>query len=75
MVMIWPWWLVPKVNPQRSKRLPRIRFKLRVLKKMLKLMQTLKELRCEGVEFKALEIMFCKDILVHLRLHTFCKME
>jgi hypothetical protein len=39
MVMIRLWWLVPKVNPQRSKRLPRIRFKLRALKKMSKLMQ------------------------------------
>jgi hypothetical protein len=39
MVMIRLWWLVPKVNPRRSKRLPRIRFKLRALKKMSKLMQ------------------------------------
>jgi hypothetical protein len=73
--MIRLWWLVPKVNPQRSKRLPRIRFKLRALKNMPKLMQTLKELRCEGVELNALELMFCKDILAHLRLRTFCKME
>jgi hypothetical protein len=38
-------------------------------------MRTLKELRCEGVEFNALKLMFCKYILVHLRLRTFYKME
>jgi hypothetical protein len=75
MVMIRLWWLVTKVNPRRSKRLPRTIFKLRAFKKMLKLMQTLKELRFEGVEFNALELVFCKDILAHIRLHIFCKME
>jgi hypothetical protein len=38
-------------------------------------MRTLKEPRCEGVEFNALELVFCKDILTHLRLCTFRKME
>jgi hypothetical protein len=75
MVMMWPWWLVPKVNPRELKRQPRIRFKLIALKKMPKLMQALKEQRCEGGDFNALELMFCKDILAHMRLHSFCKME
>jgi hypothetical protein len=38
------------------------------------MMQTLKELRCEGVNFNALRLVLCKDILAHLRLHTFCEM-
>jgi hypothetical protein len=42
---------------------------------MPKLLWKLKELSCEGVEFTALEHMFCKDILAHLRLHTFHEME
>jgi hypothetical protein len=75
MVMIRLWWLVPKVKPQRSKRLLSVRFKERTLKKLPKLMQTLKELRCEGVEFNALELVYCKDILAQLRLSIFCKME
>jgi hypothetical protein len=48
--------------------------KLRVLKNTLKLMRTLKELRCEGVNFNALGPMLCKDILAHLRLLTFYEM-
>jgi hypothetical protein len=66
---------MPKVSPRRLKRLLRIRVKLGALRKMLKLMQTLKELMCEGVNFNALKLVFCKDILAHLMLHTFCEME
>jgi hypothetical protein len=66
---------VPKANPWRLKRLQKIRFKLRALKRTPKLKQMLKEVRCEGLEFNALELVFGKDILAHLRLHTFCKME
>jgi hypothetical protein len=45
--------------------------KLRAPRKTLKLMGSLKELRYEGVNFNALGLVFCKDILAHLRLHTF----
>jgi hypothetical protein len=48
---------------------------LRALKKMPKLMRTLEELRCEGVNFNALELVFFKDALAHLRIHIFCEME
>jgi hypothetical protein len=48
--------------------------KLRAPGKMMKLMLSLKELRYEGVNFNALGLVFCKDILAHLRLRTFCEM-
>jgi hypothetical protein len=48
--------------------------KLEGPKKTPKLMQTLKELRCEGVNFNALGLVVCKDIMAHLRLHTFYEM-
>jgi hypothetical protein len=51
-----------------------ILLKLRALRKMPKLMRTLKELRCEGVNFNALRLVLCKDILAQLRLHTFFEM-
>jgi hypothetical protein len=66
---------VLKESPRRLKRLLRIKFELGTLRKTPKLMWTLDELRCEGVEFNALEFVFCKYILVRLRLHTFCEME
>jgi hypothetical protein len=44
-------WLLLGVNPQMSKKLPRVKLKLVPHKKTLKLMLVLKELRCEGVEF------------------------
>jgi hypothetical protein len=60
-----------KIRPPESI----LRFKLSTLKKTMKLMQTLEEMQCKGVEFNALKIMFCKYTLGHLRLHTFCEME
>jgi hypothetical protein len=33
------------------------------------------KLRCEGVEFSVFELMFCKDILAHLRHRIFREME
>jgi hypothetical protein len=76
MVMMRPWLLTSKVSPRKSKKLLRVMLmlKLKAPRKMLKLMRTLKELRCEGVNFTALRLVFCKDILAHLRLHTFCDM-
>jgi hypothetical protein len=47
--------------------------KLKAPRKTSKLMRMLKELRCEGVNFNALGLVFCKDILAHLRLLTFCE--
>jgi hypothetical protein len=48
--------------------------KLRALRKTSKLMRMMKELRCEGVNFNALGLVVCKDIMAHLRLHTFYEM-
>jgi hypothetical protein len=75
MVMTQPWWLLSKENPQMSKRLLRVKLKLRAHKMMLKRMQMLEKLRCEGVELNASEHMFCTDILAYLRLRTFREME
>jgi hypothetical protein len=47
---------------------------LRAPGKTLKLVLSLKELRCERVNFNVLGLVFCKDILAHLRLRTFCEM-
>jgi hypothetical protein len=74
MLMMRPWWLTSKVGPRKSKKLPRVMLKLTPPpRKMPKLMRMLKELRCQGVNFNALGLVFYKDILVHLRLHTFCE--
>jgi hypothetical protein len=75
MMIMRPCWLMPKVSPRRPTRLPQIMLELRALKKMPKLMRTLEELRCEGVNFNALELVFFKDALAHLRIHIFCEME
>jgi hypothetical protein len=53
-------WLLLGVNPQMSKKLPRVKLKLVPHKKTLKLM---------------LVHVFCKDFLAHLRHHIFCDME
>jgi hypothetical protein len=74
MVMMRLWQLMSKVSPQRSKKLLRVMLKLRAPRKTPKLMRTLKKLRCEGVNFNALGLVLSKDILAHLRLHTFCEM-
>jgi hypothetical protein len=74
-VIVTTWWLLPKVNPRTSKKMLRVKLKLAPHKKTPKLMLMLKELRCEGVEFIALECIFCKDFLAHLWHHTFCDME
>jgi hypothetical protein len=73
--MVTTQWLLPRVSPRTSKKLPRVKLKLAPHKKTLKLTLILKELRCEGVEFTALERIFCKDFLAHLRHHTFHDME
>jgi hypothetical protein len=58
------------------KKLPKVKLKLPPPhKKTPKLTMMLKELRYEGVEFIALERVFCKDFLAHLRHRTFCDME
>jgi hypothetical protein len=64
------------VSPQEWKKLPRVMLMLKLEgpKKTPKLMQTLKEPRCEGVNFNALGLVVCKDIMAHLRLHTFYEM-
>jgi hypothetical protein len=58
-----------KVNPRESMEV--LMLKLRAPKKTSKLMLSFKELRCEGVNFNALD-MFFKDILAHVMLHIFC---
>jgi hypothetical protein len=62
MVMTQLWWLLPKVNPRMSRKLPRVKLMLTPCKETLKQMLMLKELRCEGVEVNVSEHMFCKDI-------------
>jgi hypothetical protein len=64
-------WLLLRVSPRMLKKLPRVKLKLAPHKKTPKLTLMLKELRCEGVEFIALERIFHKDFLAHLRHHTF----
>jgi hypothetical protein len=73
--MVMTWWLLTRVSPRMSKKPLRAKLKLVPRKKTLKLMLLLKELRCEGVEFIALEQIFRKDFLAHLRHHTFHDME
>jgi hypothetical protein len=73
--MVMTWWLLLRVSLRTSKKLPRVKLKLAPRKKTTKLTLTLKELRCEGMEFIALEHVFCKDFLAHLRHHTFRDME
>jgi hypothetical protein len=48
------------VNPRASMKLPRVKLKLAPHRKMPKLTLISKELRCEGVEFIALECIFVK---------------
>jgi D-serine deaminase-like pyridoxal phosphate-dependent protein len=69
--MVTTWWLLLRVSPQMLKKLSRVKLKLAPHKKTPKLTLMLKELRCEGVEFIALERIFHKDFLAHLRHHTF----
>jgi hypothetical protein len=64
-----------EAGPRRSKRLSRIKFRLRALEKKPKLMWMLKVLRCEGVKFNVSGLMLFKDILAHLRLRAFYEME
>jgi hypothetical protein len=73
--MVTMWWLLSRVSPRTSKKLPKIKLKLPPRKTMSKLTLMLKELRSEGVEFIALERDFCIDFLAHLRHRTFCDME
>jgi hypothetical protein len=58
--MVTMQWLLPRVSPRTSKKLPRVKLKLAPHKKTPKLMLMLKELRCEGVEFIFLEHIFAK---------------
>jgi hypothetical protein len=73
--MVTTQWLLPRVSPRTSMKLPRVKLKLAPQKKTLKLTLMLKELTCDGVEFIALERVFCKDFLAHLRHRTFHGME
>jgi hypothetical protein len=75
MVIVQPRWLLPKLNSRTLKKMPRVKLKPTPHKKMPKLTWRLKELRCEGVEFNAFGHMLCKDILAHLRHHTFREMK
>jgi hypothetical protein len=58
--MVTMHWLLPRVSPRTSKKLPRVKLKLAPHKKTPKLTLMLKELRCEGVEFIFLEHIFAK---------------
>jgi hypothetical protein len=73
MVMMWS--LLPRVSLRMLNKLPRVKLKLAPRKKTSKLTLMLKELRCEGMVFIALEHIFCKDFLAHLRHHRFHDME
>jgi hypothetical protein len=57
------------------KKLSRLKLKPTPHGKMLRLMWSLKKLRCGGVELDVFEHMFCKDILAHMRPRTFHEME
>jgi hypothetical protein len=56
--MVTTRWLLPRVNTRMSKKLSWVKLKLAPHKKTPKLTLLLKELRCEGVEFIALEHVF-----------------
>jgi hypothetical protein len=58
--MVTMQWLLPRVSPRTSKKLPRVKLKLAPHKKTPKLTLMLKELRYEGVEFIFLERIFAK---------------
>jgi hypothetical protein len=58
--MVTMQWLLPRVSPRTSKKLPRVKHKLAPHKKTPKLTLMLKELRYEGVEFIFLERIFAK---------------
>jgi hypothetical protein len=49
--MMTTWWLLPRVNPQKLKKRPRVKLMLVPCKTTPKLMLMLKEVRCEGVKF------------------------
>jgi hypothetical protein len=65
---------MPEVIPQMLTKLLVIKIRMRALRKTPMLMSTLKELRCEGVEFNVMELALCKEILAHPRLRIFCEM-
>jgi hypothetical protein len=75
MATMWPRWALPKLKLQLLRKLSRVELESAPRRKMPKRMRRLNELRCEGVEFNAFEHLFCKDILAHLRHHTFHAME
>jgi hypothetical protein len=73
--MMLPLWPEPNVNPLNLMKSWGIMVNLGALGMMPKLMQTLKELRCERVIFDALGLGRCKDILAPSGLRTFYEMN